>query len=423
MYGKKIIAAVAMISVVTLSAAMFAAFEAHVINVTAKIENALAVNTTPIEFGTVFPEEVLYSSPINMKLSDSFMAEDRVDDVEYIIRQKPKCALFDKDGNITDYGRVTEDGSGNFICVDANYTKLPVLCPFLSKTPDNSPDNDGSIAAFHGSITDWTMADTLATQVLGRLAKSDNDVEDNWIIDLHVPCFAGNCAQDYVVPEEYELDPALEHLQFGCDLWIEVTGISETDDDLGCLDKADVMLVLDRSGSIDSSELAILKTAAKDFVTALAPAVDKAYMGQTSFAYVGSHDLALTYDITAINAAIDGLISDGRTNLAEGITLATAELTGVNDRADADAPDFMVIITDGAPNEPGDETAAKAAAATAANFARAEGIKLYVVGVGTDTATADYLRNSIANSVGQYYDVTDYSGLSAILDDIATCNP
>ena len=69
MYGKKIIAAVAMISVVTLSAAMFAAFEAHVINVTAKIENALAVNTTPIEFGTVFPEEVLYSSPINMKLS------------------------------------------------------------------------------------------------------------------------------------------------------------------------------------------------------------------------------------------------------------------------------------------------------------------------------------------------------------------
>ena len=422
MYGKKIIAAVAMVSVVTLSAAMFAAFEAHVINVTAKIENALAVNTTPIEFGTVFPEEVLYSSPINMKLSDSFMAEDRVDDVEYIIRQKPKCALFDAAGNITDYGRVTEDANNNFICVDAGYEKLPVLCPFLSKTPDNSPANDGSIAAFHGSITDWTMADTLATQVKGRLAKSDKDIEDNWIIDLHVPCFAGNCAQDYVVPTEYELDPALEHLQFGCDLWIEVTGISETDDDLGCLDKADVMLVLDRSGSIDSSELAILKTAAKDFVTALAPAVDKAYMGQTSFADVGSHDLDLTYVVADIEAAINDLTSGGRTNLAEGITLATTELA-VNDRDDADAPDFMVIITDGAPNEPGDETAAKAAAATAANFARAAGIKLYVVGVGTDTATADYLRNSIANSVGQYYDVTDYSGLSAILDDIATCNP
>lgn len=231
MYGKKIIAAVAMISVVTLSAAMFAAYEAHIVNVTAKIENALAVNTTPIEFGTVFPEEVLYSSPINMKLSESFMAEGRVDDVEYVIRQKPKCALFDTNGDIIDYGRVTEDANKNFICVDAEYEKLPVLCPFLSKTPDNSPDNDESLAAFHGSITDWTMADTLATQVRGRLAKSDNDIEDNWIIDLHVPCFAGSCAQDYVVPADYELDPSLEHEQFGCDLWIEVTGISEDGDD------------------------------------------------------------------------------------------------------------------------------------------------------------------------------------------------
>ena len=35
---------------------MFAAFEAHVINVTAKIENALGVVTDAIDFGTVFPQ-------------------------------------------------------------------------------------------------------------------------------------------------------------------------------------------------------------------------------------------------------------------------------------------------------------------------------------------------------------------------------
>ena len=418
MRGKKILLGLATIAIVAVSASMFAAFEAHVINVTAKIENALTVDTTPIEFGTVFPEEVLYSSPINMKLSDSFMSEDRVDDVEYIIRQKPKC--ISPDG--TSYGKVTEDADKNFICVDAGYTKLPVLCPFLSKTPDNSPANDGSLAAFHGSITDWTMADTLATQVIGRLAKSDNDIEDDWIINLHVPCFAGSCAQDYVVPADYELDPALEHEQFGCDLWIEVTGISETNGDLGCVDKADVMLVLDRSGSV-ITELATLKTAAKDFVAALAPATDKAHMGQISFATYGTHDLDLTYDITAINGAIDGLVASGRTNLAEGITLATAELTGPRDRDDTDAPDFMVIITDGHPNEPGTTTEAENAAATAANFARAAGIKLYVVGVGTTADTADYLRNSIANHAGQYYDIANYAGLEAVLNDIATCNP
>ena len=34
---------------------MFAAFEAHVINVTASIENALYVPLKEIKFGTVFP--------------------------------------------------------------------------------------------------------------------------------------------------------------------------------------------------------------------------------------------------------------------------------------------------------------------------------------------------------------------------------
>jgi len=422
MFNKKMIAGIAMVVTVAVSASMFAAFEAHVINVTAKIENALTVDTTPIEFGTVFPEEVLYSSPINMKLSESFMAEDRVDDVEYMIRQKPKCALFDDaNGTIIEYGRVTEDASGNFICVDAGFVKLPVLCPFLSKTPDNLPENDGSLAAFHGSITDWTMADTLATQVLGRLAKSDDDFEDNWIIDLHVPCFAGSCAQDYVVPKEYEIDPALEHEQFGCDLWIEVTGISESNgEDLGCAD-ADVMLVLDRSGSVET-ELTTLQTAAKAFVTALAPESDGVWMGQTSFADYGSLDLGLSHDVTAINSAIDGLTSGGWTNLAEGLTLATTELVSFDRTSDVDYPDYMVVITDGAPNYPEGEEAAKAAAALAADAARAAGIKIYVVGVGTDSVTADYLSASIANHTGQYYDAADYASLSVILADIATCN-
>ena len=51
---------------------MFAAFEAHVINVTAQIENALAVNTEPINFGTVFPQEQLDHS-LTVALSGSFL--------------------------------------------------------------------------------------------------------------------------------------------------------------------------------------------------------------------------------------------------------------------------------------------------------------------------------------------------------------
>lgn len=73
-----------------VSLPLFAAFEAHVVNVTARIENALTVDTSPIEYGTVFPQEKL-DRFISVALSQSFQDEQRVDDVNYVIRQKPKC--------------------------------------------------------------------------------------------------------------------------------------------------------------------------------------------------------------------------------------------------------------------------------------------------------------------------------------------
>src|SRR3989339_989881 len=78
---------------------MFAAFEAHVVNVTARIENALSVSTDAIDFGTVFPQEHL-DKPLSIALSQSFEDEDRVDDVSCFIRQKPKCGWTDGDGEV-----------------------------------------------------------------------------------------------------------------------------------------------------------------------------------------------------------------------------------------------------------------------------------------------------------------------------------
>ena len=87
---KKIILSFVAIAAVAVGVVGMSAFEAHVINVTAKIENALSVPIDEIDFGTVFPQEQL-DFPVEIALSDSFMAEDRVDDVKYMIRQKPKC--------------------------------------------------------------------------------------------------------------------------------------------------------------------------------------------------------------------------------------------------------------------------------------------------------------------------------------------
>ena len=97
----------------------------------------------------------------------------------------------------------------------------PVLCPYLSKKPDNFPSlgNDIGVSVPH-------PPNTLA---YGKIDK-EIDVGDTWIVDLDVPCFEGECDQYYLeqlalgkkaVPPPAGLDGQV----FGCDLWVEVTKI------------------------------------------------------------------------------------------------------------------------------------------------------------------------------------------------------
>ncbi len=241
---------------------MFSAFEAHVINVTARIENALSVNTKHINFGTVFPQEHL-DQPLDVALSGSFMAEGRVDDVKYFIRQKPKCAwswttrdgttadpvyTIDEGSTRTGHPRLDPVGKEYIDCgdapvrpdgvpTDAVWGPLPLLCPYISKHPDGEPRNDGITPAFH-EPWHWNGHELMWNDTLGYLAKSVADVRDRWTIDLAVPCFGGYCAQDwadFVHKHNTTADPAQytqpienEHKIFGCDLWVEVSGVSTT---------------------------------------------------------------------------------------------------------------------------------------------------------------------------------------------------
>ena len=233
---KKILLGLGALALAVVAAPMFAAFEAHVINVTATIENALSVNTTPIDFGTVFPQEELDKFFV-VNLSQSFVSSTRVNDVRYIIRQKPKCLADDQSGN-TASGHV--DDHGNISC-PSGYTLLPLLCPYLSKhpiydEPNDSSTNDSLLNAFH-QIGSTSTGAWVWNDVNGYLAKSAQDYYDTWHLDLKVPCFAGNCAQDWAKyvydinpsanPDDYVQPIGNEHKLFGCDIWIEVTGVSE----------------------------------------------------------------------------------------------------------------------------------------------------------------------------------------------------
>lgn len=458
---KKISLILGVLALTLVALPLFSAFEAHVINVTATIENALSVPIRMIDFGTVFPQEYL-KEPLGIGLSGSFLSETRVDDVDYIIRQKPKCGVTTLDGQTLVEGSTQ---TGHVIVGDNQatpeveeywidcgvapipydtsthmYGLLPSLCPYLSKHPDTVNDqsatstNDGTMPSFHEPFIIENNA-VVWNDTKGHLAKSEGDTIDNWLIDLAVPCFGGNCAQDWasfvathndIVNADDYIQPAdTEHKVFGCDLWVEVAGIS-LPPGLGCLEQADVMLVLDRSGSISSTELTTLKTAAKAFVDALALSSAGAHAGELSFSSSATLDEHLTDIAQDVKDEIDALATGGLTNLEDAILDATAELANPgdgHDRADGASPDFMVIITDGAPtasNTGGDHAANAAAAAAAAD---AEGIEIYVVGVGTTTGTADYLKLYIATDAAHYFDATDFDDLQAILSGIASCTP
>jgi len=440
---KKIILGIAAAGTAIAMLPLFAAFEAHVINVTAKIENALNVPIVKdgMQFGTVFPQEKL-DKTFDVTLSQSFQDENRVDDVTYEIRQKPKCGIVKPDTDPIEYlsfVQVTENGEGDFVCPDGS-EPLPLLCPYLSKeeltTDGTAPngENDGPKKfPFHGPITlpDWDLQQTLAHRVFGKLIKSQNDLSDTWNIDLKVPCFEGHCAQDWADFVKENSDPKdevnadnyiqptdLEHQLFGCDLWLEVTGISLPG--LGCNDELDLMLVLDRSGSIDAGELTTLKNAANAFVTALAPTAPGVHVGQTSFASNGSLDLHLTDDETAAHTAINALASTGLTNLFEGISLAMDELDNLHAHERPTVKDVMIIITDGNPNQPDSVPNAEAVAKAEADAARAAGIEIFVVGIGGDV-DATYLQ-TIADDNSHYFAAADFDDLQAVLTAIANCD-
>lgn len=262
---KKILLGIAAVGVTLVGASMFAAFEAHVVNVTARIENALQVTTKAIEFGTVFPQEHL-DQPLEVALSRSFLDEDRVDDVSYFIRQKPKCALTNEAGteiigptatghvNVNpDTGEVTIDCGDAPVDTDGEplpgtWGVLPSLCEYISK--EGEDQNDGTLPSFHqpwqvvrndaGTPVDLTddFYELDWNDTLGYMSQLAQDVVDNWNIDLAVPCFGGYCAQDWADfvhginpianPNDYTQSIDNEHKVFGCDLWVEVSDVSET---------------------------------------------------------------------------------------------------------------------------------------------------------------------------------------------------
>jgi Ca-activated chloride channel family protein len=195
----------------------------------------------------------------------------------------------------------------------------------------------------------------------------------------------------------------------------------------------DIVLALDASGSMKAEDfqprnrLEVAKQAAIEFVGDRPS--DR--IGLVSFAGQAVTQAPLTLDHDAVEDAIER-VQIG--SLAEGTAIGTALATSVNRLRPSDARSRVVILlTDGVNN------AGQIDPLTAAETARALGVRVYTIGVGT-TGEAPYLledprfgrryvrvvvridedvlRDISGRTGGRYFRATDPQALAAVYEEI-----
>ncbi len=151
----------------------------------------------------------------------------------------------------------------------------------------------------------------------------------------------------------------------------------------------DIGLVIDSSGSIDSTELTQMKNAYRDFVDALL--VDNNTPTQFSVVEFDTNvvtpTLGFTSNATTIKNDINAAVSDGWTNWEDALLEAHNQYD-----PRADKPDLVIFASDGNPNTIGvtppssggtaTETTAVNAAVARANAIKADGIRILSIAIG-----------------------------------------
>ncbi|HEY4479358.1 MAG TPA: VWA domain-containing protein, partial [Candidatus Paceibacterota bacterium] len=199
---------------------------------------------------------------------------------------------------------------------------------------------------------------------------------------------------------------------------------------LGCSSELDVMLVLDRSGSIQQSDgVEALQTAAKNLISTLNPTADGMHMGLATFSGQATLNVPLGANASAMVNVIDNLSFGSGTQIDDGLRTAINELAGPNNRPDIS--DVIILITDGEPTsddcQPGvvptldEDHCGRLNALVEASRARDAGIDLFIVGVALDGSGRTFLPK-LAPDANHYVDA-QFGTLDDELKSLTSCLP
>lgn len=205
--------------------------------------------------------------------------------------------------------------------------------------------------------------------------------------------------------------------QIACDGSLRVTLTLTAAPDISA-NPTDIVLVLDRSGSMGGVPLANLKLGAKTFIDIIDEATDGTPDGQigsgsrigvVSFSNVATADTELITSVAELKTAVDDLRAGDTTNHAD----AFAKAIQLFDPASPNAK-VMVMFTDG-------NTTTGAPPAPVAAAARAQGIVIYCIGlIGADGLDVDALNDWATDPDNSHVAVTpDAADLEALFAQLA----
>lgn len=172
----------------------------------------------------------------------------------------------------------------------------------------------------------------------------------------------------------------------------------------------DVVLVVDRSGSMEGPKIEAARAVGADFAAELD--FRKAHAATVLFASQAELTQALTDDATAVIRGVAQARAGGGTNIAEALALAGEELAGP--RGQPDARKAVVLLTDGKPDGGADPRSRSLAEAQAL---RQAGVAVFAIGLGADVDRA--LLRELAGESSRYFEAPSAAELAGIYRQIA----
>lgn len=172
----------------------------------------------------------------------------------------------------------------------------------------------------------------------------------------------------------------------------------------------DVVLVVDRSGSMEGPKIEAARAVGADFAAELD--FRRAHAATVLFATEAELTQPLTDDAAAVIRGVAQARAGGGTDIAEALAEAGAELAGP--RAQPDARKAVVLLTDGKPDggqDPRGRTLAQADAL------RRSGVLVFAIGLGADVDRA--LLRQVAGDASRYFEAPSAAELAAIYRLIA----